>query len=481
MLASYQLSVPNTAASPGLVHAFVHRLTVSTGLDESDAAALAEAARIAVEYVVLNDYPDNQDDELHTFCDLTADEFVFRLADCGVPSYPTELSPAMKAAFACVDSYEWTLRGYLGKQLVLRKKLRQQPLAEVLARGAQMKRPSVAQPVDAADYRIRRFEPADAPAIAELVYRTYGTTYDDEDYYYPDRIRNENATGAMVSVVAVHPEGEIVGHYALEQRDMAGIYEGSSAVVNPLHRGRKLLDNMKAFACEEARTLGMRGLIFLPWTVHVFSQKANEHFGTHLMAVNLGDSVPITLAGIETDETRHRVSTLLYFVALQPRAASVLHVPQRHQAWVEELLGPIQGVRFEGAEPAQTDTGTVLRTKALPHDHFAEIFIDRIGGDAWTALEHEVRRLLVHEKMETIFLNLPMAEPTCPALAERAETLGFGFIGVGPSYCAESDALRLALLSEPLDGALIHVYSPLARRLLDHVLAEQVRVVGVSL
>jgi hypothetical protein len=291
----------------------------------------------------------------------------------------------------------------------------------------------------------------------------------------------ENHNATMISIVATHPCGEVVGHYALEQRDMPGIFEGSSAVVNPVHRGRGLLERMRAVAIDQGRKKNLRGLIFLPWTVHVYSQKANEHFKAHLVSINLGDSVPITLAGVELDDTSHRVSTVLYYTPLQPRQPCPLHVPAHLRDMVERILRPLDGnVTFADAtSTSEEDVKTVLLSHELPHDRFSEMTITTLGTDAVTAFETEFQRLLLHERMACIFLNVPMHRPGAYALIDRAERQGFGFIGVGPSYCDGVDALRLAFLIEPLDAGLIHIYSDFGKSLLDFAMREQERVTAL--
>ena len=57
--------------------------------------------------------------------------------------------------------------------------------------------------------------PEESFELSRCVYRSYGYSYDWDYIYYPDRIRELQEQGLMISCVAVTPEGEFVGHLAM--------------------------------------------------------------------------------------------------------------------------------------------------------------------------------------------------------------------------------------------------------------------------
>jgi len=79
--------------------------------------------------------------------------------------------------------------------------------------------------------------------------------------------------------------GEVVGHYALERNQPGPVAEGGQAVVDPAHRGRKILDRLKMAALDHAREIGLAGVWADAVTVHTFTQKANLTLGAKLCAV----------------------------------------------------------------------------------------------------------------------------------------------------------------------------------------------------
>src|SRR5262249_24458274 len=163
-------------------------------------------------------------------------------------------------------------------------------------------------------YSIRRFRPADAIGVAQCVYRSFGYSYGDADLYYPDRLVHLNETGQLVSLVALDETGAIVGHLGLERPHLGPVAESSRAAGAPAPPHRQLLERLRALAEEEARGIGLQGLVGYPVTSHPFSQRMDEAAGAHLCGVVLGQLPRSTsFKGITTEPAAQRVSTLLYF------------------------------------------------------------------------------------------------------------------------------------------------------------------------
>src|SRR5262249_49602051 len=134
--------------------------------------------------------------------------------------------------------------------------------------------------------------------------------------------------------------GAVVGHLGLERPDLGPVAESSDAAVAPAHRHRHLLERLHALAEEEARSLGIQGLVGYPVTTHPFSQRMDETVGSRLCAVVLGQ-LPrsTTFKGIATEPMAQRVSTLLYFKYLGTPAPAIVHAPAHHRAMIERLYG----------------------------------------------------------------------------------------------------------------------------------------------
>jgi GNAT superfamily N-acetyltransferase len=485
-MSGFHLAVPNMPESVSIAETFVHRVAASTALHANEVALVSKAAALAVEYAVEFGYPEGRPDQIALDIWLEGGELHVSIHDNGVPELPgsapddpdqVAFERLLAAALEPLSNHEWRLLGYGGKELRFAISAGDAATLKFNPRGdVRPARKKAAEPVEADQYVIRRLAPKDAPQVARLVYRTYGHTYDDEDYYYPDKIVAENETAAMVSIVAVHPSGEVVGHYALEQREPASLYEGSSAVVNPDHRGKGLMERMRAFAMEEGKRLGLIGVYFLPWTIHTISQKTNEHFGAKVCAVNLSDTSPVSIKGFEEESLAQRVSTLLYFMPLKPLLPRTVFVSERHREIVGRIYANLGGDVTWGGATEAPDQATSLSVSHLPHDQFAEIRLLNVGNDVADVLRHELREQTLHHGCETVYLDLPLSHARTAMATEEAEKLGFSFLGVGPCFAEEGDMLRMAFIADPLSADHIHVLSDFGKELVDYALTEMNQV-----
>jgi hypothetical protein len=210
----------------------------------------------------------------------------------------------------------------------------------------------------------------------------------DADLYYPDRIVHLNETGQLVSTVALDEAGAVVGHLGLERPGLGAIAESSDAAVAPAHRHRHLLERLRAFAEEEARGLGIQGLVCYPVTTHPFSQRTDEAIGARLCGVVLGQ-LPrsTTFKGITTDPSAQRLSTLLYFKYLGAPSPTIVHAPPHHRSMLERLYANLD-VPAEFRTPARAAGAGRLVVSLDRRWGYGEVFVEAVGVDTVT----EIRR-----------------------------------------------------------------------------------------
>src|ERR687889_1826458 len=116
---------------------------------------------------------------------------------------------------------------------------------------------------------IRMMRPDESYELSRCVYRSYGYSYDWDYIYYPDRIRELQEKGLMISCIAVTPEGEFVGHLAITvERPGSRAGESGQAVVGPRVPGHPPFPRMKTFMTEWAADAGMCGLYSEATAIH---------------------------------------------------------------------------------------------------------------------------------------------------------------------------------------------------------------------
>jgi hypothetical protein len=321
-------------------------------------------------------------------------------------------------------------------------------------------------------YTIRPLRRDDAASVARLVESVYGDTYYPRDLYDPEQIVGLNQAGKLVSIVALDSAKRVVGHYALERPHLGAVAEASDAIVAPEHRHLHLMEQMRLLLREEAMRLGLAGLVGYRVTNHVFSQKAEEHFGAHPCGVALGlwprsfHNMPEPLA--------QRISFLIYYKYLRP-PQRVCHVATQHQEMIAGIYRQY-GIPIElrpGA-PAQ-GTGEV----SVEYEAAVEagtIRVRRVGADTVAALDQARRKLCASSGAKAITLELPLAQPGTAEICRAAEAEGFYFSGVGPAFSNDGDILLLQLVVDDIDLSLLEIDNPFAQDLLAYAGSECQRV-----
>jgi hypothetical protein len=319
-------------------------------------------------------------------------------------------------------------------------------------------------------YTVRRLLPDDAAGVTACVCRIYGDSYFHREVYEPERLVALNATDQLVSVVALDGGGRIIGHYALERGVYPDIAEEGEAMVMPEHRHHHLMEAMRGLLEQEARRLNLLGLFGDAVTNHVFTQKLHERFGLAPCAVELG-ALPRSFHNMP-EPMPQRMSLLVAFKYLRPPMAAPVYAPGRHRAICARIYEGLGGqADFRDGGPAPPQGG--LAVEVNPAIQAATIRVERVGQDTAAEIIRARERCA---EAEAILLELPLAQPGAAAACEAAERAGFFFSGIGPSFAADGDTLRLQLLKVPLDVALVQIDAPFARELVAYVARERERV-----
>lgn len=492
------LSLPATIAALQLVQGFGRELAVLADFDTNRINAIMLACEEAFVAIVERAAADPIEPVL--ICgELTPLELTLSFSDREMPPSPDEdelphldawhLDAAQLNGMgrllirAASDEALWQSLGQEGNRLTL---IFKRTAASISMEHTPETIPDRHQPsAEEQNYIIRRATLEDDwYRIARTIFYAYGHTYHRDDIYYPERLKELNRAGRLVSVVAVTATGDIAGHYALElggpgqiSSKQYVVAESCMAVVTPGHRGQGLLKQMRKQLESEACRLRLHGLFSQPAANQPLSQQINETFGALPCALSLAllASSPHFQTTTE-DQTAQRESCLLYFKPLTPVAPRRIYPPVRHQAMLRETYQAC-GIPVTVAQISGTAAGTSqVSAHYLAALDLGTIRVEVVGADIAAALQAARNDLC--RKTGARVLNLTVCL-TCPGAAETcaaAERLGFFYGGLSPLYDDGEDVLRMQYLDTTLDIARLTVAGPFANRLLDYVEADRRRV-----
>ncbi len=488
-----ELTLPAETKIQRLVTRYGHSLAELADFPEDQAELLAqalwEACKNSIEYA----FADDESGFITLVGELTPKALTLAVRDRGLPFDQTldpDSSPADPQSFCqlprrgrglslihqCADEVRWINLGLEGKELRLTKYRSGVCLLEPPA-SAPARQPVAAPQAGPQQYTIRRLRPEDAIRVAQLMYRVYGYSYSNEDFYYPQRLDHDLQTGTHVGVVAEADNGEIVGHVGVIRPNVGPLAELGQLAVAPKHRGQGLRKLMGDRLAEEIQRLGLVGLYAEAVTIHTISQEASDSRGLHVTGLKLLDWQADfkKLRGLEPEPGTQRESMVYYFKYLMPPAPAKVCAPSRHREVLARIYGNLgaPGQVMEPSGPLGPGQVTVHYDRETGG---GTIQVDRIGIDTLPEIEQARRDLCDMAGAAVVGLNLPLAQGTTPYLADAAEASGFFFSGVLPHSAPDGDFLRLQHLNAPLDLERLHLSSPFARELLAYVLKDKERV-----
>lgn len=340
-------------------------------------------------------------------------------------------------------------------------------------------------PVDeatAAALVIRQMEPSDAPAVTRCVYRCYGYSYLDPIMYRPRLLRGALRSGAIHAVVAVDPEGEVVGHIALTfERPSDLVPEGGKLVVDPRYRGHHLAERLAGGRMELARSLGLSGVWCECVTNHPYSQREVLAGGGAETGMLIGATPStVTMAALDSAaEGRHSLITMWTPVGGTPPAE--VHVCAAHEPLVAQVTGRLGldrtiRVATDGDALPASPAASHLTTSAAAAIGLAHLRVHRVGADLVARVADELDGLAAYD-LAVVHLDLPVTDPGAGAAARALESLGFFWGAWLPGFAPAGDVLRLQRIADrPVDVDHVVCASPEGEAMRDAVVGEWHRI-----
>ena len=319
-------------------------------------------------------------------------------------------------------------------------------------------------------YSIRRMELDEAVEVSRGAYYAYGYTYANENIYYPDRVRELNMHEDIISFVAAAENGEIIGHAALEfnQKDRSTAELGI-AFVKPQYRGLGCLNQLCTHLLDFAKEKRLVGIVAQAVSSHPYSQKALRKYGFSECALTLSRAQALEFKDIKPS-LGQRESLVIQFLYVHPLEKLPVYPPPQHKAIIEKILGKL-GVNFESFDcDCSLNLPEQPAEVKVSADQFstASISVNVFGKN----ILHEVQRSLKGlclDRLETIYLYLPLNNPLIAVTCSDFEKMGFFFAGVIPGSTEGSQLLLQYLNNQKFDYSKLVTASDLGEELLEYV------------
>src|SRR5919202_83457 len=437
---------------------FVRRTANQLGLRDKAAEYLDQAVGTVCRNVIDHAFESDEEGRYDVYVLRRPGQVVIAIEDRGLPfdyaplqdASDTALPDMLHRSFA--DEVRFVNLGPYGNRVELIKHLPHADVREHLSENEHHRTTRAPAAPEDTPLEVRMMRPEESFELSRCVYRSYGYSYDWNDIYYPDRIRELQKSGLMHSCVALTPEGEFVGHLALTlERPDLPVGEAGQAVVDPRFRGHRLFERMKTFLAERAKEWGMYGLYSEATAVHPYSQKGNLHLGAKETGYLLG-YIPASVSYKEIDEDRkaQRGSVAFFYMRVNAEPEREASPPVVYQESVQRVIKH-HGLHrsIQKVSEAEMPSSSRVSVKVRRDHNLAFIRAEEPGADLGEVVRLRVRELCLH-RVDCIYVDLPLSHPATAQGGAVLGDLGFFFGGILPEAytgAASGDVHRLRYLN----------------------------------
>ncbi len=316
---------------------------------------------------------------------------------------------------------------------------------------------------------IRRMLPTEAATISKLAYFAYTYSYIYEHIYDPEQVRLLNEDNRLMSYVAVHEDnGAIVGHMAMIPDKWSDMNEFGVAFVNPIYRRSGCLNALAEHMIGEARKRKCEGVFGTAVSTHPYSQKTAVQIGMREAALLVSRGSPLAMRAIR-EEAVARESLFFMVRLFGETSRGPYYAPRHHRKMIERICGNLRVTALFADDPGEIPSPECGQLeKETDHYQTGHIFIHSYGKDTL----HEVRAIQCGwrlDRLETIYLYLPLLHPATERLCASFEETGFFFSGIRHSRGGNDWLVLQYLNNQRYDYGLLKAATPLGQELIDYV------------
>jgi anti-sigma regulatory factor (Ser/Thr protein kinase) len=458
--------------------ALVREVISKLGLEDKDSRKLELVVEEACVNVIQNAFEDDKGN--YDIAVLRRPgQIIVAVEDRGLPidfkrleeDSESGLGVVLMKAFA--DEVQFLNLGRQGKRVEIVKNLPEKDLDKYIreAAAAQAASPATIS-INESDITVRLMRPDETINLARCAYRCYGYTYASDHIYYPERSHEMVASGLMISVVAVNPQGDIIGHLAVvKETPQALTGESGQAIVDPRYRSNGIHKRMGFLLADINKASGMVGTFGEAVTVHPYSQKSALTRGYIETGVLLG-FVPTTMyfKQLQSEAAEKRRAVLLMYKRLNEEPLRDVFLPAHHAGMLKRIYenSKLRRNFVSGPLPDLPERSQV-NVNVRPELNWAFLRVVEYGRDLEELVKFRVKELC-QKRIECIYLELPLSHPAVQHFCAPLEMLGFFFGGISPEM-VDGDLLRLQFFNNvDLELKDIQLATDFGREMLQYVL-----------
>jgi len=483
---SIVLKIPSNIQCMDMVKDVIRNTCKTLPLTENDVQALLGSTEELIHNAITHAYKDERgyiEIALHPFkTGLRID-----VHDWGIPmSYKKHQSvPIDKDAslgfnhiYDQVDIFEYHNLGKEGKKFVIIK-YASYPLHIPKNFSTQDSLNSEKEVKEIADpnipVTIREFKEGDEEGVAYLIYKNYGHSYIKDLFYYPQKIVELHGK-EFYSVVA-EINGRIIGHFAFILVPESTIAEIGIVVVDPLFKGRGIMNRMIKLVLEKAKEIGLDAVFGEAIMYHTFSQKSNLRHDFSESALMLGKTpLDITIENTELTKVRKRGAVLVGYHFFH-RYCKSLYLPKIYRDQIEQTyLNADISFSKKKKKIDKIPEHVFLTYQFDPPTNIATIRVDRYGKD----FKHKFLLLVSQlraKHCDMIYVDISLESiPQINKVVKIMNKRGFFYSGIMFLCHEKEDYLRLQLKHSDKVGSKNYVcYSDFCKRLSKYILKDEKR------
>ena len=320
------------------------------------------------------------------------------------------------------------------------------------------------------DFYVRRLKPEEALFVSQLAYYAYRVSYIYDKIYYPEMVKKLNEEGEMLSIVAVNSDNEeIIGHVAAIKHEVSQLPEMAVAFVNPTYRGGGCLHKTSEFLIDLLKTKKSRGVIVHAVTTHPYSQKAAYKLNLRETALYISRSTPLLMNEIKEDN-QARESLLLMFLPLHPEDTKQIYVPAHHVDMITAIYkNSGQSVEIIATENKRTSYNEEAEIEVTSDTYKCGFILVKQYGSNITPLILKTLKSLCVNRIESIYVYLPLEKPEIGDCCQALEKAGFFFGGIMQTAEGQDYLMLQYLNNQMYNYDTLEVFSDFAKELVTYI------------